>query len=336
MPEISSLLRSMTHFCSSGAWQRWGYKAFAQWVEDFDPQVVLLQAGDCGFMYKMARKLAKKHKVPLVIYNSEGYYFKKFDYFRATGLAHRLYPVFYRQFCRQFRKTMKMTSQTIYICQPLQQDYDRDFSTPSQTVYTATAVTAAEKRPHGGFVVSYLGNLGVGRHEPLIEIAEALQEISPELHLDVYGKAPNEQVQQALENCPGICLKGFVPYEQVVEVMQQSDLLVHGESQDPFYREDLKYGFSTKLADSLASGTCFLLYAAPELACARYLKDQQAAYVVGCEQELKETLRLLVSDPAARSRYLDRAVEVVQANHTTDICTRAFQDILRKAAKDSE
>lgn len=313
--------------------KRWGYKDLARWVEKFDPQVLLLQAGDCSFMFKLARKLAKKHRIPLVIYNSEGYYFKKFDYFRATGLAHRLYPVFYSQFCRQFRKTMKMASQTIYICEALQQDYDKEFFGPSHTVYTATGVTAGNKKSREGFVTSYLGNLGVGRHEPLIAIANALQEIDPTLHLDVYGKAPNEQVQAALERCPGICLKGFVPYEQVVEVMQQSDLLVHGESQDPFYREDLKYGFSTKIADSLASGTCFLLYAAPELACARYLREQQAAWVVSDEQELKETLRRLVDEPEVRTRYLSRAAELAQANHTTAVCTQKFQDILRKAAE---
>ena len=312
---------------------RWGWKQLQQWVAEFDPQVLLLQAGDCGFMCRMARKLAKKHKIPLAIYNSEGYYFKKFDYFRAAGLAHRLYPVFYGQFCRQFRKVMKMARETIYICEPLQQDYDKVFAHSSHTVYTATGVTAAEKQPHEGFVASYLGNLGVGRHEPLIEIGNALQKISPELKLNVYGKAPNEQVQKALESCPGICLKGFVPYEQVVEVLQQSDLLVHGESRDPFYREDLKYGFSTKMADSLASGTCFLLYAAPELACARYLRENEAAYVVSDPEELEQTLGLLVSDPEARNRYLANAKKLVEQNHREEVGVARFQEILRKAAE---
>lgn len=316
--------------------KRWGYKNFARWVEEFDPQVLLLQAGDCSFMFKLARKLAKARNIPLVIYNSEGYYFKKFDYFRATGFKHKLYPVFYRKFCREFRKTMAETKAAIYICEALQQDYDKEFAAPSHTVYTATDVRPSEKKPHGGFIASYLGNLGVGRHEPLIAIANALQEIDPTLHLDIYGKAPNEQVQAALESCPGICLKGFVPYEQVVEVMQQSDLLVHGESRDPFYREDLKYGFSTKIADSLASGTCFFVYAPEELACARYLREQQAAYVVSGERELKDTLRLIVTDPEAKNRYLSRAAEVVGQNHTTEVSAKRFQDILRKAAEECQ
>lgn len=313
--------------------KRWGYASFLRWVDAFAPQVLLLQAGDCGFMFKLARKLAKARNIPLVIYNSEGYYFKKYDYFRAKGLAHSLYPVFYKQFSRQFRKTMKMADSAIYICNALLEDYGKEFSLPAQTIYTATTLTPAEKQPHEGVVVSYLGNLGVGRHEPLIAMANALQEIDPALKLNLYGKTMDPQVQAALEACPGIVMKGFVPYEQVVETMQQSDILVHGENPADFYREDLKYGFSTKIADSLASGTCFFVYAPEELACARYLREQEAAYVVSDEQTMKDTLRLLVTDAEARNRYLSRAAEAVANNHTAEVCAKRFQDTLRKAAE---
>ena len=326
---------ALTAICRELIWRsnRWGYRDLLRWAKDFDPQVVVLQAGDFGFMFRLARKMAETFKIPLVIYNSEGYYFKDYDYFQAKGLAHWLYPVQHRYFVRQFRKTMAMTNHVVYICDTLRKDYEKEFSTPSDTIYTATTMLPAEKKPHENFVISYLGNLSLCRHEPLIEIANALQEIDPALHLDVYGKPVKQEVQEALENCPGIRMMGFVPYEQVVEVMQQSDLLVHGESSQPFYRKHLKYGFSTKIPDSLASGTCFLVYAPKELACADYLLEQGAAYVVFEEQELKETLRLLISEPEVRSRYLSRAAEVVGRNHATEVSARRFQDILRKAAE---
>ncbi len=326
---------AMTMLARELIWKskRWGYGTFHRWVDDFAPQVLLLQAGDCGFMFKLARELAEAYQIPLVIYNSEGYYFKEHDYFRAKGLAHSLYPVFYNQFAKQFRKTMHMAHSAIYICDALLQDYGKEFFLPSQTIYTATTLQSAEKKPHEGLVISYLGNLGVGRHEPLIEIANALQEISPELHLDVYGKTAYPEVQAALDSCHGITMKGFVPYEQVVEVMQQSDILIHSENSSDFYREDLKYGFSTKIADSLASGTCFFVYAPEELACARYLREQDAAYVVSDEHSMKETLRMLVAVPEARMRYLDRAAKVVACNHREETCAKRFQDILRKAAE---
>lgn len=309
--------------------RRWTKNGFWPWVDAFKPQLVLLQAGDCGFMFRLAEDVARRYDAPLVIYNSEGYYFKNYDYFRGRGLAHWLYPLFRRQYCRQFEKTVQYAAHFIYICDPLRQDYDKVLPLPSTTIYTATQVTpAAEKIPNKVFTASYLGNLGVGRHEVLVDIANALQEISHDLYLDVYGKIPNDEVQAAFDACPGIRYKGFVSYEQVVQVMHSSDLLVHGENFSGFYREDLKYAFSTKLADSLASGTCFLLYAPAEMACARYLRDNQAAWVVSDRQQLKPTLECLVTDPQARARYRENALALVKQNHCAQQNPEQFQALL--------
>ena len=100
--------------------RRWTKCGFWQWVEDFAPQLVLLQAGDCGFMLRLAEDVARKYGIPLVIYNSEGYYFKNFDYFRGRGLAHWCYPLFHRRFCLQLEKTVSYAACSIYICKALQ------------------------------------------------------------------------------------------------------------------------------------------------------------------------------------------------------------------------
>lgn len=312
--------------------RKWYGKGFQAWLDEFSPQVVLLQAGDCGFMFRLAEEIAEQYRAPLVIYNSEAYYFKTFDYFRAKGLAHWCYPLFRRKFCKQFRKTVAKAACSIYICKALQEDYDREFGLPSETIYTATAVRPGEKSgPDASCTLSYLGNLGVGRHEPLTEIGAALQGVSPDLYLDVYGRIPNETVQKAFDACPGIRYRGFVPYEQVLEIMHGSDLLVHGENFSGFYREDLKYAFSTKIADSLASGTSFLLYAPEEMACTRYLAEHEAAWVVSDPEELRKTLRLVIEDQGQRMRYVPKALALVKENHQAENNARRFQEILCKA-----
>lgn len=315
---------------------RWMGRAFQSWVADFKPEVVLLQAGDCGFMFRLAQNVARQYHAPLVIYNSEAYYFKENDYFRSKGLEHWCYPLFHRRFCRQFRETVSAAAYSIYICQALQADYDREFGLPSETIYTATTVQKADTQKQGtGFTVSYLGNLGVGRHVPLTEIANALQEISPQLYLDIYGKIPNQEVRTALNACQGIRYRGFVDYERVQEIMRNSDLLIHSENFSGFYRADLKYAFSTKIADSLASGTCFLLYAPPEMACTRYLRENEAAWVVCDQKKLKETLRVLVESPQERQRYLGQAAVLVEQNHRAEKNAERFQTVLCRAAENN-
>ena len=315
----------------SGRWRR---EDFRCWVETFRPEVILLQVGDCGFMLRLAEEFSEQYHAPLVIYNSEGYYFKDFDYFRAKGPAHWCYPLFRRQLRRQFQRVLPKAARSVYICEPLQREYDREFGLPSETIYTATEVRPRANPPENPqFRASYLGGLGVGRYQGLMEIGTALHDISEELCLDIYGPVPDDGVRQALESCPGVRYRGVVPYREVLKTMESSDLLVHAESFEPFYREDLKFAFSTTLADSLASGVCFLLYAPEELACAQYLNENGAAWVVSDPAKLREILRTLVKHPAERERYLKNAAALVERNHSAGKNTARFREVLEQAAE---
>lgn len=311
-----------------GGWKKSG---FDEWVADFAPQAVLLQAGDNSFMFALARKTASRYGIPLFIYNSEGYYFKDFDYFCAKGIAHWCYPLFRWGFCREFRRTQRRTAYNFYLCDGLTSAYAAEFDAPAVTLYTASDLSPVEggaKRE--GFTVSYLGNMGVGRHEGLVAIANALQSISPDYYLDVYGKIPNDAVQAAFDGCRGIRYKGFLSYEQVIEVMQDSDLLVHTESFTDFYKEDLKFAFSTKIADSLACGRCFLLYAPETMECYRYVKDHEVAYTAASPAELSATLRLLAQDVSARGKYLANAQQAVQERHSMTKNREMFAAIIKE------
>lgn len=317
-----------------GAWKKSGFDA---WVADFAPEAVLLQAGDSSFMFALARKTASRYGVPLLIYNSEGYYFKDFDYFRAKGLAHWCYPVFRWGFCREFRRTQRQTAYNFYLCDGLKSAYAAEFDTPAVTLYTASDLTPVEEASNrSGFTVSYLGNMGVGRHEGLVAIANALQEISADYHLDVYGKIPNDAVQAAFDACPGIRYGGFLSYDQVVSVMQNSDLLVHTESFSEFYKEDLKFAFSTKIADSLACGRCFLLYAPETMECYRYVAQNALAYAVNTEEGLRETLRLLAQDATAREKYLANAQQAARERHSMEKNREAFAGIMKETVGDTD
>lgn len=315
----------------SGAWEKSGYW---KWAEAFMPDVVLLQAGDCEFMFRLARETAKRLNTKLVIYNSEGYYYKDFDYFRGRGLAHMAYPLFRRQLKREIERAYEDASCAIYICDELREQYAQNFSGRAETVFTASGILYEEKtHSNDVFTTVYCGNLGLKRHESLIEIADTLQSISQDLFVDVYGKAPNGQVEAQLAQSRGIRYHGLVPYEQVKQLLRDSDLLLYVESFDAFYQEDIKFGFSTKIADSLASGNCFLLYAPEHFACYQYLRKNQAAYTASNQQEMKTILQELIENPSARCRYTETALKLADENHQIEKNTKKFQNILRELAE---
>ncbi len=314
---------------STGRWKKGGFWSF---VEGFRPEVLLLQAGDCAFMFRLARKLAEKYKIPLVIFNSEGYYFKKHDYFVSKGFAHMIYPIFHRHFVKAFRKTMKKASCAVYNCEALRQDYAADFDTPAHLLYTATQVAPrAQQAVNSKPRITYLGKMEVGRHRGLIKIANILGEISPELRLDVYGKLPNEEKVEEMKACKYLNLCGFVNYDEVKRIMCDSDILVHPECFEDFYRLDSKYAFSTKIADTLACGTCFFFFAPKEFACTRYLAENNAAFVATDEAQAKKILKMLLEQPEKRALHFENAQRLVATNHQADKNAERFAKILNSA-----
>lgn len=311
-----------------GLWKRNG---FYNWIKEFNPDIVLLQAGDSPFMYDLAYDISKKFNIKLVIYNSEGYYFKDFDYFKSKGLPHLFYPIFIKILKTSLEKAYKQSSYVFYLCDELKKEYNKIFNEKSTVFYTSSEMLPILKEEKNEeFIISYCGNLGINRHRSLIEIADTVQKIDSNIFINVYGKAPTEQVKKELEECKGIKYHGMVSYEKVQEIMYKSDLLLHVESFDEFYKEDLKFAFSTKIADSLSCGKSFLLYAPENLACTKYIIENKVAHVVTEKDKLYNTLFKIIEDEKFRKKYISNALIISEKNHRQKNNCLKFQKILKE------
>lgn len=313
--------------------ERWRGRKFDEWVYNFNPELILIQSGDSAFMINIATKLSKKFQVPLIIYNSEGYYFKEKNYFRDSSWQGVFYPIFIRQYKKSFEKMIEKSSYSIYSCDMLKDSYDRKFNNKSETIMTATDFNKSindNKCVNNEFTVSYLGNLNVGRHESLIEIAECLQEIDEKIYLDIYGKVDDKKIISDLVKCKGIRYKGMISYDEVISTMKKSNLLIHAENFGEFYKWDLKYAFSTKIADSLASGTCFFVYSPIEMASTEYLWRNKYECLAIEKNELKSKLNKVINDKNFREKCIKQASKLASLNHNNKLNREKFQDILIK------
>lgn len=268
----------------------WKNRYLEQWLDEVNPKVILVVAGDNSFTLNFARKIAKERKIPIILYSTEEYPFKNYNY--VTKRFSLFYVLWLKKLRRSYKKIEKYVSIGIFNTEALAQAYQSEYSYPCRTIYQASDIDWVDnyeiRKP---ITVSYLGNLGLNRHKALIELAEELGSIDPQLKLDIYGHADGV-IKKELQDCPFINLKGFVAYNEVVKIIHQSTLLVHAEYRDDFYTRDLKYAFSTKITDSVCSGTPFLLYAPEELAETQFLKEKNCAFVASDKKELKKQLEL--------------------------------------------
>ena len=175
----------------------------------------------------------------------------------------------------------------------------------------------------------YAGNLGLNRHKSLIEFADSLQQVDTNMVIDVYGKTPDDKVKADLEACAGIRLHGFISYEELKQKLRESKYLLHIESFDTFYKEDLKYAFSTKIADSLAVGACLFVYVPENVAVSQYLKDKNAAILITETSMLEKEIRNVLNNEQLSKEISENGRLLAMQNHNIITNRELFQKVLQ-------
>lgn len=284
-----------------------------EWAKEQHPDAVILQLGDSSLLITLAMRISKILSIPLMTYNTEDYYFKQYDYMKRSYRAGFVYRRFHNRFCRIFKAMMHDASICIYNCEGLKELYEKEFGTTGYVIYGSTGIKTVEHVVERGLIL-YAGNLGVGRHKSLMEIGEALSQIDSTLHIDVYGAA-EEQVINELENAQGIQYHGVVSYDAVCELIRKSRLLVHVESFDEFIAMDTRYAFSTKLADCLASGVPTFLYGPTTGEGIHYITNYSAAFAVVQKSMLKTELEKALYDKDCRTLMRQKALLLAIEHH---------------------
>lgn len=321
---VKTIARNMVW--ASGFWKNTDYY---KWINNFNPDIILLLCGDSIFMLNIAVDIAKKNRKPLCLFNAEGYYFFKQNYMYKgmfDKIVFPLYSFFYR---KAFINMMSRVKLCIYANDMLKDDYDKVFDVKSVVLYTGSSLVFHKKENISEIpVFSYLGTLGLGRHKALVEVGEILQSIDKSFYLNVYGNPLTLEMEDELKNAKGIRFKGFVSYEKVKSIIYESDVLFHAESQDEQWLERLKYGFSTKIADTISSGTNFILYSSPDIACADYIRRTGAGWLCCDRDVLKNSIKELINDNVARVLRLKQAEKVAMANHDILVNAETFRRLL--------
>lgn len=325
----------LTMLCRNIIWARngWFNKKLKSWLSDFNPDVIVLQAGDAPFMYATARKMAKFLNKPLVLFNTEYYYFVDYNYInrKDNSLLYRLFRTILR---KNIRKAISYAEISVYNSDWLKEQYDNEFHTPSTVIYQSSESVPTKRHNHNNPPkIIYAGGLGYKRYEPLSEIAEALYTINNSYKLTVYGMAQTEKAKEILNNTNGLDYKGVVSYSEVLEKINSSDLLVLAESTSPIISRLTAYGFSTKITDYLCSGIPIFGYGPDINVGLSYLKKQNAAMVVNSLSDLTEGLLKVLEDLDFRKQIVDNAIRLAEKNHNASNNSNRFIEILNKAIR---
>lgn len=293
---------------------RWYSKELECWIKKESPTHIFLAPGYAKFIYNIAFKISKKFNIPIVTYICDDYYFVK----KAKGFLARIQQ---NQLKKTIEKLMSKTCHVITICDELKKCYSEKFSVPATTIMTGSSFTIAEQPRLLDSIteLTYLGNIRCNRYISLAEIGRALDKINEvnntEYRLKIYTAEKDGEILQAFENIKSVKICEFVSGEEFNKVFHSAQILVHVEAFDEDSIDLVKHSISTKIADSLGSGTCLFAYGPSNVASIRYLENNSSAIVCCNKDMLDKKLLDIINDGEARRKVVERALLMAKKNH---------------------
>ncbi len=306
------------------------YKRLDAWIQKEKPNCIILLASDLPFMGKLAAKLSKKYKLPIVVFNAEEYLLKKHDFLnkkRKTN-ANLIYKIYKRKLEKAYWPLFE-NYPVVHLTENLLKEHnDVYFNSKAIWICNSASTCPVSRQVDTIKNLYYFGNLGLGRAKQLQLIFEAAKAIKPDIRMFVYGKGSEEEIN--LLKDAGIKYEGFTDYSKLIEeIRKNADLLVHCESDDPYYLLDTRNAFSTKIPDMLGLGLPCLFYGAKSFYFIQYLKDNNAKYVATSFDELKTLLEFILNNDEQFD--MSNNIALAQKNHNLKTNSDKFEAVVKKA-----
>lgn len=324
----------LTHFLRGILWRKkfWCTPKLNAWLDEFKPECVFLSFSDDYFIPRIALYVAKRYNVPIVSSIGDDYYFNK--HFSLSPVYH-LYKETYKAL---IRKVLAYKGSAIYISDKIRDKYNDHFGLDGDTVYLTSEV---ERKPYTPIsienpLITYFGNIRMGRNVSLSEIGRALGEIDPSYRLEVYSNENDSVYTKVFESNPNIMFGGSIPYAEVQDKMNRSDITVIVEGFEPKDIELSRYSLSTKAADALASGAAILAYGSQECGIIEYMQSTQAAVVCTEKEHLVAAIKRLMEDETAQRVRYEQAIKMTKEHHNLSSSCAVFENVVVRAMEKRE
>lgn len=325
---IGSSHTPFTHLLRGVLWRKkfWCTEKLNNWLDEFQPECVFLAFSDDYFINKIALYVAQRYDIPIVSCIGDDYYFNK--HFSMNPVYH-LYKETYKAL---IRKVLSHSGSAMYISDKIRDKYNKEFGLDGETVYLTSNVQRRDfafvntKSP----VITYFGNIRMGRNNSLNDIANVLGSINDNYRLEVYSNESNPENYEMLKQNPYVLYMGSVPYSRVQKRMNESDITVVVEGFEPKDVELSRYSLSTKAADALASGAAILAYGSKDCGIIEYMQSTGASVVCTDKEKLRESILILLNDHELRKRQYEQAIIMTDKHHRLESSCAISESVINK------
>lgn len=327
---IMVLCREMVWFLG-----KWKTNALREFVKEVDPDVLFIPIYPTVFMGWVQRYIQKITDKPMVCYLFDDNY----SYLSCKGFLSYIHRFLLR---KQVKYLATHCEEMFVIVDKAKEEADRLFGTNSVLLTKGVNFSDVQRREHTlkkpiKFV--YTGNLIIGRDKTLALLADMLNEINKDKEqvlLEIYS--PDQVGEETMKRLNFGCSKhcGFISRERVTEVQKEADVVVFAEALEGKDSNAARLSFSTKITDYLSNGKCILAIGKEEIAPIDYFVRNDSAIVATNQEQLREKLSHIISNPEIIHEYEKKAFDCAKQNHDKELIdARLIRTICKVIKKES-
>lgn len=272
-------------------------RKYKKWIKAINPDFIVFNPGDFLFMHKLVVYTSKVINKKMVIYNTEDYIFKTWNYLHKENGFGFLYPLFRKRMVKIYKNTFSVTFLAMHNTEGLTSAYKAFFpNVIHKTVFHPSSIKGFEKTYKNVFPLRfyYCGALDKGRGDIMVKFSKILRETIPSSEIIINGLAKTDFIDK-LGDLQNIKYEGFVSYDEVVNKINETVILLSINSMDEYNAKDKYHGFSTKISDYVASLN-IIFHIGPSGDETNTIKKYGLGYVSETIEEIRNNLLVLKRD----------------------------------------
>lgn len=305
----------------------WKTPDLKSWLSEFKPEVIFVILANKKFSLKIAYYISKKLNIPIVVFATDDRY--RIDKDRKS-------PIYYleRLLLRNtIKKMFSRSSHIITVSEKMEEVYSNIFNTPISTIFTPVRRLPLNQKSENKkiLVMRYIGNLWLGRWRTLEKLCLEVMKVNnheTKVIFEIYSSENNPNIIKRLNLSPECKFMGEVPGEEVPQLIQDSDVVVHAEDFTPSNVKYTELSLSTKISEYLGAGKCILAIGPNNIASMIHVKD--AAKCVYDINNIYSSLKELSENQETREMYQKKAIVLAEKDHDSEKNHQILVNILSK------
>lgn len=294
----------------------WKNKSFKKFIADCNPDVVFC-FGQCDpLTFKALQYVKQNTKARIVSYFVDDLYRVNTSFFN----------IIQKQKNRYLKGIARMSDLCYAISQKMCNEYKNLYSKPFLLLHKGCDISLTKTIVNSPVKFVYAGNLFYHRDRTLGALAKAIKRINggiSKAHLDIYSGTPVDNEIRSMLNIDGAStLHNARPFEEIKQIMRESDIVLHVESFDEKQMKLVRLSFSTKITDCMQSGSMMMAIGPVSVASIDYATRVPGCIVVSNLDDLEDTIRKLldcnttiIENAMKTNKFAKENVELSQLRH---------------------